>query len=236
MVRGSATFGLGESVVTVSAGELIAFPPGLDHAVLDSSPDLYLYALGVSPSCPVETLSSQPCLPVHVQLSSAELGPIVEQADALVDKVGADSLAADLWGRVHGLARRSSPRSLQGTHVLTRRALQLVRRAPDLPLHRVATELRAHPTEVSRLFHRDMGITLVRYRTRLKVLHLIRVMDDTSLDLMSAASHAGFGSYSQCHRSFQAELGCSPRQFFFDGLRDGMQQVYSDQSVPASFP
>jgi AraC-like DNA-binding protein/quercetin dioxygenase-like cupin family protein len=234
VVRGSATFGVGESVVTVSAGELIAFPPALDHAVLDSSPDLYLYALGVSPSFSAETLSTEPCLPLHVQLRSSELGPVIDRAAAIVDKLGADSPAADLWQRVHWLSRRSSPRTSQGPHVLTRRALQLLRECPNVSLHALAAQLRAHPTEVSRLFHRDMGITLVRYRTRLKLLQFIQVVDDNSLELMSAASHAGFGSYSQCHRSFQAELGCSPRQYF-SGLRDGMQRVYTDRPAPLSF-
>jgi hypothetical protein len=37
---------------------------------------------------------------------------------------------------------------------------------------------------------------------------------------------AGFGSYSQCHRVFQAELACSPQRFFHAGLRQQMQQAY----------
>jgi transcriptional regulator GlxA family with amidase domain len=80
-----------------------------------------------------------------------------------------------------------------------------------------------------------MGITLVRYRTRLKLLHFIALVDSGRAQLMSAASLAGFGSYSQCHRTFQAELGCSARQFFFSDLRDGMQRAYTDASQPVAF-
>jgi AraC-like DNA-binding protein len=97
-----------------------------------------------------------------------------------------------------------------------------------LPLTRLAERLRAQPAEVSRHFHRDMGVTLVRYRMRLKLLHFIRLVDSRQSELMAAASHAGFGSYSQCHRAFQAELGCSPREFFLAGLRSAMQRVYTD--------
>ncbi len=235
VVRGSATFGIGDSVVTVAPGELVAFPSAQDHALLDSSPDLYLYAIGLSAAFSTEALTNEPSLPLHVQLDASELRPVLARAADIVDRPGADSLGAELWQRVHWLARRAPPRSPQGPHVLTRRTLQLLRAEPQLGLDALAAELRAHPTEVSRHFHRDMGITLVRYRTRLKLLHVIHLVDVNKTELMTAASIAGFGSYSQCHRSFHAELGCSPRQFFFSGLRDGMQRAYTDESEPVMF-
>jgi AraC-like DNA-binding protein len=119
--------------------------------------------------------------------------------------------------------------------VLTRRTLQLLRVEPGLALTAVATTLRAHPTDISRHFHRDMGITLVRYRTRLKLLRLIQLVDSEASELMNAAAASGFGSYSQCHRAFQAELDCSPRQFFLSGFRERMQCVYTDESQPVRF-
>jgi len=234
VVRGSATFGIGKSVVSVGAGELIAFPSAQDHVLIDSSPDLYLYAIGVDAASPAAVLDNEPSLPLHVQLAAPELPPILDRAADIVDRPGADSLGAELWQRVHAVARRSAPRSAHGPHVLTRRTLQLLRHAPELSLTALAQNLRAHPTEVSRHFHRDLGITLVRYRTRLKLLDLIHRVDSGQTELMAAASHAGFGSYSQCHRAFQAELGCSPRRFF-SGLRDGMQSAYTDESLPVAF-
>lgn len=234
IVRGSATFGIGDSVVTARPGELIAFPSAQDHVLLDSSPDLYLYAIGMDATYSAQVLNNEPSLPLHVQLAPHELTPVMQRAADIVDRPRADSLAAELWQRVHGLARLSAPRSTQGPHVLTRRALQVLRTAPELSLTALAQDLRAHPTEVSRHFHRDLGITLVRYRTRLKLLDLIHRVDSGQTELMAAAYHAGFGSYSQCHRAFQAELSCSPRQFF-SGLRDGMQSAYTDESRPVAF-
>jgi AraC-like DNA-binding protein len=55
---------------------------------------------------------------------------------------------------------------------------------------------------------------------------MIRSIDEGEYNLNTAASAAGFGSYSQCHRMFQAELGCSPRAFFGSTLRDHMQRAY----------
>lgn len=236
VVRGSASFGIGESVVRVSAGELVAFPSAQDHAVLEASSDLYLYAIGLSASYSAEALADEPTLPFHVRLGERELRSLLARAAHIVDRPGSDQLVAELWQRVHWEARRALPRTARGPHVLTRRTLQVLRATPPLALSVLAAQLRAHPTEVSRHFHHDMGITLVRYRTRLKLLDFIQLVVSGKAELMKAASDAGFGSYSQCHRTFQAELGCSPRQFFFSGLRDGMQRTYADESLPVRLP
>ena len=235
VVRGSATFGIGDNVVTVSPGEIVAFPSAQDHVLIDSSPDLYLYAVGLDPRYSAEVLGSEPSHPLHVRLPGSELRAVADRAAEIVERADVGQLGAELWQRVHWLARHATPRSAQVTHVLTRRTLQLLHADPDLALTSVAQRLRAHPTDVSRHFHRDMGMTLVRYRTRLKLLDFIRLVDSHQAELMAAASSAGFGSYSQCHRSFQAELSCSPREFFLAGLRKDMQHAYSDQSLPVFF-
>jgi AraC-like DNA-binding protein len=227
VVRGSATFGIGERVTSVSQGELIAFPPGQDHVLLEGSPDLYLYAMGLAPGYSAEVGAREPIVPLQVRLNDRERDLVLERAAAIVDRADADELGGELWERVHSLARRSSARSHPVAHVLTRRALGRLESAPELGLEALAAELRAHPSEISRYFHRDVGMTLVRYRARLRLLHVIRLVDAGEHDLLAAASAAGFGSYSQCHRTFQAELACAPRRFF-SGERERLQLVYAE--------
>jgi AraC-like DNA-binding protein/mannose-6-phosphate isomerase-like protein (cupin superfamily) len=230
VVRGSATFAIGGDVTRVSRGELVAFPPGQDHALIEGSPDLYLYAVGLDPAHSADVLGVRraPVVPLHVRLSDEELELVSDRATSIVDRAGADQLGAELWERVHWLARRSAERRKPAPHVLTRRALGLLESTPELGLDALSSELRAHPSDVSRHFHRDVGMTLVRYRTRLRLLQVIRLVDAREYDLMGAASAAGFGSYSQCHRTFHAELGCAPRAFFSSGLREQMQSAYDD--------
>jgi AraC-like DNA-binding protein len=57
------------------------------------------------------------------------------------------------------------------------------------------------------------------------LLAFMQLFDAGEHDLTRAANDAGFGSYSQCHRTFQSELGCSPRKFF-SGIRQEMQLAY----------
>ena len=229
VVRGSATFAIGSAVAQVAEGDLLAFPSGQDHALLTASPDLYLYAIGLEPEYSAEVLGPERAagMPLHVALGTRELELIDDRAAAIVDRSRAHSLAAELWELSFWAGVRGAPRTRRATHVLTRRTLQLLSSAPELGLGALARFARAHPSEVSRHFHGDMGVTLARYRARLRLLHFIRQVDSGERDLMSSASVAGFGSYSQAHRSFQSELGCAPRQFFTDGLREQMQATYS---------
>ncbi len=228
VVQGSATFAVGRRLVRVSRGELLAFPAGQDHALIDATPDLYLYAIGLAPSLSAEVLggSGDSIVPLHVKLAPAELEAVMGRAAALVDRSNAHQLGAELWERAYWLAKHAMPRGGHGAHVLTRRALKRLETEPELGLDALAGELKTHPSEISRHFHRDLGTTFVRHRTRLRMLKFIRLVDFGDGDLMNAASAAGFGSYSQCHRAFHAELDCAPGEFFFSGLRERIQRRY----------
>lgn len=226
VVRGAATFGVGERTVRVGQGELVAFPAGQDHALLEASPDLYLYAVGLASGFSAEVLSGEPPVPTHVKLGDAELATVVSKAADIVDRPGSEQLGAELWQRIHEISRQAAARDGRAPHVLTRRALQLLAASPELGLESLSRLLRAHPTEVSRHFHRDMGMTFVRYRTRCRVLRFIELAGSGQEQLLAAASAAGFGSYSQCHRAFQAELGCAPSLYLRSGLRESMQLAY----------
>jgi AraC-like DNA-binding protein/mannose-6-phosphate isomerase-like protein (cupin superfamily) len=229
IASGHATFGIGESVITVSEGDLLSLPPAQDHVLLQASPDLYLFAVGMEPAFSADVLRAEPdvvMFPIRFRPSLDDFRSLVRRASAIVDRNGVEQPCSELWEQAHWLASRNTSRPIMPMHVLTRRALSTVNRSPDLDLQSVAALLRSTDSEISRYFHRDLGMAFAHYRTRLRLLRLIRLMDVGGVTLMSAAKMSGFGSYSQCHRVFQARLGCSPRQFFHTGLREQMQQAY----------
>lgn len=229
IVRGSALFGVGDTTVRVSAGELLGFPPGQDHALLEASPDLYLYAIGVDPNFSSEVLRGDRhnvALPMRVRLAASDFNRLSAGAGAIVDREGVDQNGAELWEQAHWLRRRYLAHE-NPTHVLTRRAMVELCEEPSLGLAALAKRLRSDPSEISRYFHRDLGLTFVQYRARMRLLRFIALSDQNTDNLLSCAQAAGFGSYSQCHRVFQAELGCGPRQFLIDGQRQTMQLAYA---------
>lgn len=231
VVNGWATYGIGRAVVRVSQGEFVGFPPGQDHVLLDTSSDVYLYAIGMDPmfAAEVGSLSSGSALvPLHVRLPKQEVGAMTRRAELIVDRAGIEQPCAELWEHAHWMGQRAPLGRTGSLHVLTRRTLQLVADAPELGLEALATKVRANPSELSRHFHRDVGMTFVRYRTRLRLLRFIELVEQQRGNWLGAAIAAGFGSYSQCHRTFQSELGCAPREFFLGGVSRQMQSVYDD--------
>ena len=229
IASGHAIFGIGERLVRVSQGDLVGFPPAQDHVLLEASPDLYLFAIGMEPSLSADILraaADEVLPPLQLHLRSDDFQTLVNRASAIVDRDGVDQPCAELWEHAHWLCKRCTSHPVAAMHVLTRRALSAVSQAPHLELRSLSGRLRTANSEISRYFHRDVGMTFARYRTRLRLLRLIGLMDGGGMTLGAAAESSGFGSYSQCHRIFGAELGCSPRRFFHAGLREEMQQAY----------
>jgi AraC-like DNA-binding protein len=230
VVSGWAAFGVGKAVLRVCAGELLGFPAGQDHVLLEASPDLYLYAIGLDPALSMEVLRDNQrsaLIPLHVRLPPHDLQAMAARAARIVERTSIEQECAELWQQGHWLARRSLTTGSSAVHVLTRRALRELSESPELGLEPLAQRVRANASEISRYFHRDVGMTLLQYRSRLRLLRFIHLVEAGKDNWMTAASAAGFGSYSQCHRTFQSELGCPPREFFRSGLRHEMQQVYA---------
>src|SRR5207248_7085744 len=140
---------------------------------------------------------------------------------ATEDSSAVERRIGDLWKEAHAI-RANAP----GKHALTRRALISVLENPELTRSDLAVAARGYPTELSRYFHRDMRVTLGAYRTRLRLLRFIDAVDSGAPNLLTAALAAGFGSYSQCHRTFQHVLGCSPRRFFVPTVRRSMEDAF----------
>jgi AraC-like DNA-binding protein/quercetin dioxygenase-like cupin family protein len=221
VTSGSGQFGVGEDVVSVAEGDLLRWLPGQDHVLLDASPDFDLFVIGVSPALSERVLGERD--------ASVQQGPaLLRLAPELVDRfrtvcaapVASEDPAVierhvgDFWREAHAVR---TPRS--DMHALTRRVLVSLLERPDLTRSDLTRLARGCPTEVSRQFRRNVGLTLVAYRTRLRLLRFIQGVDDGDDSLLSASLGAGFGSYSQCHRVFRTALGCTPRAFFGAGTR-----------------
>jgi AraC-like DNA-binding protein len=223
---GEGTFGIGESVVRARAGDLLSFAPGQDHVVLDASHDLAFFSIGVR----VELLASvgggfdDALLPSRTHLSPRLVEDLCALAAPICERAAPDAQILELWLRAMA-ARRDAAASGPSLHVLTCRALRSLALHPELDRSALAQLGRTGPTEIGRHFRRDVGLTLVRYRTRVRLLHFIRRMDLGASELLSTALDAGFGSYSQLCRTFRADVGASPRTFFA-GARRQLEEVF----------
>jgi AraC-like DNA-binding protein len=225
IAAGSGAFGAGDTTISVAAGDLLWWPPGQDHVLLEASPDFDLYVVGLAPELSARVLGdASPAAYGGATRVHADPSAFLKLRSFCSAAMGGDPTAleshiGDFWRDAHGLRGAT-----QDKHALTRRALVSLIERPDWGRSEVAAAIHGHPTDISRYFHRDVGLRLTEYRTRLRLLRFIDIVDTAGPNLLSAALDAGFGSYSQCHRAFQETLSCSPRQFFHGDLRTRMQE------------
>jgi AraC-like DNA-binding protein len=225
IAAGEAVFGYGEASISVSAGDLLWWPPGQDHVLLDATPDLDLYVIGVTPTFSEQVLAGR-APGVSGGASRLRLDPdrlaslrtACAAPMASVDAAAVERHVGDLWHEAHTLRAR-----LSDQHPLTARALSSLLGRPDLKRGELARLINGNASELSRYFHRDIGLTLVAYRTRLRLIRFIQLVEDGGRSFLAAAIEAGFGSYSQCHRSFQQAFDCTPRVFFGTGVSAEMK-------------
>lgn len=234
VVAGYGTFGAGQSTIAVGPGDLLWWAPGQDHELMNASPDFDLFVVGLSPELSERALGAGGAAArsgaARLRLSTEALARFRTHCTSPPD--GQDTAVlerhvAELWRDAHSL-RVTAP----DQHTLTRRALRSLLERPELRRSDLAQVARAAPSEVSRYFHRDVGLTLTKYRTRLRLLRFIAAADAGAANLMAAANHAGFGSYSQCHRTFLQTFGCTPRIFFAGGVRERMRDAYAPWFSP----
>lgn len=228
VVSGTATFGTGTKSIDAAAGDLLHWPPGCDHELLHASPDFDLFVFALTPELCNRVLVRQESLalsgPIRVRLSEsttsalhARLAAPAITAEAHV----AEEYVASVWRDAHG-TRLALPQ--RGT--LGRRVLRSLLQQPELARSERARLLHAHPSELSRSFHGEFALTLGSYRTRLRLLRFIELVDTGRSTLLAAALEAGFGSYSQCHRAFSATFSCAPRAFFRSQVRCDMADAF----------
>jgi AraC-like DNA-binding protein len=228
ITAGTAIFGAGDTTIPVGAGDLLWWSPGQDHVMLEASPDLELFVIGLAPELCARVLGSDGAAvyggATRVTLDEAALArlrahcsaPLASDAGAAEGHVGA------FWQEANRL-RLTVP---SDKHTLTARALRSLIERPHLRRDDVASAARGYPSEVSRYFHRDLGLTLTEYRTRLRLIRFMHGVVVQRMSLLRAALEAGFGSYSQCHRVFQHTLGCTPRNYFQPQIRARMEDAF----------
>lgn len=207
VLRGSARLGIGDKQLTLRAGELVIFIPGQDHELLAASSDLELRVVGLKPD-----------LASHLGLAARATGvSTIETADR--DSAGETLTALDAVSDAETVERvliemvspwvAQAPRSA----AIARRSAALMQQQPELACAELARTLCTSGSELSRRFGRAHGVTLVSYRSRVRLMRFVELVDGGA-SMTRAALEADFGSYAQCFRVFRDALGCSPRDYF----------------------
>jgi AraC-like DNA-binding protein len=227
VVRGSASYLLGERRYELTPGTLTWLFPGQEHVLVDESPDHDLWWAVFRPRLVRRTATTPE---MRVLLEHDPTGQFSRRLDAerarrldrlLRELSAAEELDTALLNAglsyLLALAWRAfldSDDTIEGVDVhpavqTVARILRADPRAGDLP--ELARTAGLSPSHLSRLFKAQTGVTVSRFRNQQRIRRFtLLYRDGRHTTALAAALEAGFGSYAQFYRVFRAETGQRP--------------------------
>jgi len=205
------------------------FFPGQEHILLDLSHDFEMWIVVFRPQL-IRSVCTTPESAVLKEDAPAghfcRLLPVepARQLDALCREVSAshEDVAAFNAGLRFLLLRAwrlfvaaPQPEGGYDLHPAVEKATRLLAEEEHaLRLEELAHRAGLSPARLSRLFRRQVGITLTEYRNQRRVERFVKAYGEgRKLNMLTAALVAGFGSYAQFHRVFREVMGCTPARY-----------------------
>ena len=224
-IRGTCSYLVAKQRYDLRRHSLIWLFPGQEHVLVNPSADCELWVGTVRLSAlrraarvalDARLLEANPAWHLARPLpasASVRLAALSEHLSEVTDhdryNTGLLHVALECWAAFDAAAlempARVHPAVDLAAHLLSRR---------DHPasLNELARRVGLSPGRLSRAFHRDLGVTLVDYRNRVRLERFIAAREPGGTQsILAAALAAGFGSYPQFHRVYVKHFGTTPR-------------------------
>jgi AraC-like DNA-binding protein len=227
VVRGTASYLLGERRYELTPGTLTWLFPGQDHVLVDESRDHELWWAVFRPSLIARTATTPQMEALHEENPAGELSRRLDpqrarRLEALLRELRAAEeidhalLNAGL-SYLLGLAWRAfvdSDDVIEGVdvHPAVETVARMLRADPTAgDLTALARAAGVSPSHLSRLFKAQTGTSITRFRNQQRVRRfMLLYRDGRDTTALAAALEAGFGSYAQFYRVFRAHTGDPP--------------------------
>ncbi len=229
VVRGRAAVLVVDQRFELTPGAMLWLFPGQDHVVAEQSPDFAMWVVVFRQKFVREWTAGgrgelARRLPSHTRCRVLS-GPTATMLEALcaenatTDPAGIERraglafLLVGGWRIAETAGRSSGPRTL---HPAVARAARILQERPTLEsLALLGREAGLSGGRLSRLFHAQTGVSLSRFRSRERLRRFFALFDGgPGRTMLEAALEAGFRSYVQFYRTFRAETGRGPREYF----------------------
>ena len=225
MVRGRATYLLGDRRYELTPRTLTWLFPAQDHVLVDESPDHELWWVVFRPELVSRVAAATPLEerdPVGQfsrRLDSRRAERLdgllrelrdAEQNDVALLNAGLPYLLLSAWR-----AFLDSEDLVAGVdvHPAVETVARTLRADPGAGnLDALARTAGLSPSHLSRTFKAQTGVSITRFRNQRRLERFMALYGDGRRTTALAASlEAGFGSYAQFHRVLRAETGQTPR-------------------------
>lgn len=226
ITQGTATYLLDNEKCQVRRGDLIWLYPDQNHVLVQETPDMEMW-IGVFRPEALRQIATDPNqAPLHHTDASHEscrrltleqtqrLSALLEEVHTTKDRAahfnaGLGYSFLTCWQYFE--AAHAIP--IEDVHPAVEKAARFLQdESSPQNLNDLSQRAGLSPARLSRLFKQQTGISIVRFRNRLRLNKFLRLYGTGQRHTMlDAALAAGFGSYPQFHRVFKSELGRTPR-------------------------
>jgi len=205
---------------------LIWLFPEQEHILLDFTRDFTMWILVLSPEFTEQMVPRIPIL-AERDPGSVLMRPLPSKCVRLLDQIaqelstGFQPLDCHELGLAWWLAsawnayEHGDSQDAGSLHSAVARAMALLREDPSKNLKTLAQETRISPSQLSRLFKRQAGVSITDFRNSLRLDAFVdRCYGARDSAMFAIARDAGFGSYAQFSRVFRRQMGCSPETYY----------------------
>ena len=205
---------------------LIWLFPEQEHILLDFTRDFTMWILVLSPEFTEQMVPRIPIL-AERDPGSVLMRPLPSKCVRLLDEIaqelstGFQPLDCHELGLAWWLAsawnayEHGDSEDAGSLHSAVARAMALLREDPSKNLKTLAQETRISPSQLSRLFKRQAGVSITDFRNSLRLDAFVdRCYGARDSAMFAIARDAGFGSYAQFSRVFRRQMGCSPETYY----------------------
>jgi AraC-like DNA-binding protein len=156
-----------------------------------------------------------------VELGRSDVDRLLDDCETAFDEEPPRADPAPRLGRLLQNAWSASVANRDGSRgsSLVELALCLLLEDPSLDRPELCRLLDVSEGHLSRCFQKELGVSLVAQRARVRVARFVAHVEREGQSLLDAALSAGFGSYSQLHRTFCDLVLMSPAAYLRRGGR-----------------
>jgi len=229
VVRGNASYRVFERRIDLHRHSLLWLFPDQEHMLVNTSPDFEMWVWVIRPE-----LIASLCLPdlakpllqgnppeIYLRTlarNDAEwlIRFIKEGAPRRADTDFHNSAILHTTNLAWLLWRQGHEAKVDQTtlHPAVERAAELLNET-NLSLEQLAKRIRVSESYLSRLFHKQMGLTLVDFRNRVRVRRFLSNYElGSGANILESALQSGFGSYPQFNKVFKSVMGQAPTSYF----------------------
>jgi len=236
IVRGTASYLLGDRRYALTTGTLTWLFPGQDHVLVEESSDHELWWAVFRPALVAQIATTRYARPL---LEEDPVGQFSRRLDSdRVRRLGAlfhdvqdaetidDVLVNTGLAYLLSFAWRAfldSDDVVDGIdlHPAVETVARMLRADPDAgDLAALARAARLSSSHLSRIFKQQTGVSISRFRNQQRLQRFLRLYGrGQRTTALAAALEAGFGSYAQFYRVFREQTGRSPSALRVDSIR-----------------